>query len=225
MDKDISTLADSRPSEALPPAGTKVKVKWKDEERELEIGSADWRDYQSEEFDRLVDNPEEWEYKITAQQEQRVRTAHSEFVTHFKPRLPDSASIRTIISNQFELPKEKDEDGPTIDIKLMTKFWEEFVSDMPLALKAAGATHSLNMVWIDRKIKHVLEESKLSYNEWEEEELACNLKSPESMRAAADGLDQLEEQGFELYHLEEKDAIVRWNFRRGQEVTYEEQTS
>lgn len=208
---DLSLLIDS-PVTNQPTIGDIVEVEWRGKPFKMEVGTPEWRDYQSDQFDFLVEHTEEWKFKITPDQEQRIRASYEEYRTHYG-KVPDVGSLRMLISRQFTT-----EDENKIDVGLMVKFWSEFISDMPDLLKSAGAMHSLNMVWIDKKLNKIMCDLHLKYMEWEEQELAASVKSPESLRCAALGMEKYDQDGYSLYHVEYADSVVRWYFRKGREV-------
>lgn len=211
VDDNFSLIIDSQAKEEYS-LGELVPVNWRGKNMMLEVGSAEWRDYQADQFDYLVENPNKWVFVISSEQKKMVREAHCEFKTSFG-RLPDVGSLRIVISNRFTVKDEGTRERGT-DIRKLSDFWSEFVSDMPRVLKAAGATHSLNMVWIDRKINTILDSLNLPYISWDESELAANIRIADSLRVAADGIDKLELEGYFLFHTEVEDPVVRWYFRK-----------
>lgn len=190
-------------------------------EKEHEPGSADWRDCQADLFDRLVDNPEEWKFTLTPEQQKRVNDGYQEYLQIADGGLPDIDGLRVAISRQFVL---KDDDQATVtDVKGLTKFWEGFQADMPEVFVRHGGlqARSLSLAWTDKKMRHLMALLKLNYVDWDTSEVAANLKSIQDLRRAADLLESEESSGKSLYHLEVKDSISTWYFRKSKIVVHQ----
>lgn len=185
--------------------------------KEHEPGSPDARDCASEQFAKWASDPDKWEFLPTEEHIRRVREAHVQYVTEYPSGVPDVQAIRMIISNQFSSPSE---DGPIIKTRELERFWLGFLSDVPQQYRMGSTVHSIDAAWFERKIYKILIDLKLPYMAWETADVAANLKSPTSLRRAADELDRLEAEGYGLYFFEcdKEDSKAEWYFRKGNKV-------
>ncbi len=201
-----------------------------DPDNDLKVGSPEWRDAQDRSVDWLIDHPESWRFTITLDQKQVIASAYKAFQAEFGlDKYPDLQQIRLMVINV--IPDMEDEaiadvmereDQSAADVVRRTSglgFWMDFNDDMPEVFKRQGSMHyELNMVWQDNKIQAILKELKLKYMDWETQELAMNIKSPSSLRRAANEMERLESNDYALYHNEIKDEVVEYLFRKGKIV-------
>lgn len=191
-----------------------------------EPGSADWRDCQAELFDRLVEKPEEWQFKPTPEQQKRVNDAYQEYKQIADGALPDIDGLRVVLSRQFVRNHPPGSPEPTeTDVRGLTKFWDDFVVDMPEVFARHGGlqARSLSLAWSDRKLRYLMGLLKLNYLDWDTVEVAANLKSVENLRKAADTLESSEQGGMSLYLLEVKDDIATWYLRSSKLIVHQEE--
>lgn len=198
-----------------------------DPDNNLKVGSPAWRDSQDTQLDLLIDKPEDWVFTITPTQKQAVASAYKAFQTEFgADKLPDLNQIRLMVINV--IPETEIINGDEMgedDVVDITPppalaFWIEFNDDMPDVFKRQGSMHvELNMVWQDYKLKSILKELRFNYMDWEQEELVFNIKSPSSLRMAANSMEKFEKEGFALFSTDTKDEVVEHYFRKGKVIT------
>lgn len=183
----------------------------------MQPGSPEWRDNQETSFNSLLENPDKWEFNPTEDETRLVLEAYHRFREMAGPTdYPDTETIRLTLSNSA-FNKQTDE-GPEINLREMTKFFTDFVKDMPEIMRSHAGLGELGLIWAGRKIGSILLKANLPYRVWEEREILSSGKSYVTLRRAADQLEAAENEGYALYHFEVKGDMLTWNMRKGRMV-------
>lgn len=177
-------------------------------------GSMDWRDCQASLFEEAVSAPDAWVFDPSESDIGRVKNACERARAEYDI-LPDISTVRKLISHEF-IRGESGEDGPSMDVQKMYRFWTEFARDMPDIMKQHAGSTDLETLWANAKIAKIIKDLKVPYIVWEQQEFSIDVRSPEQLTQAAKSLTDLEEAGWLLYHCDVVETKVSYCHRKGQ---------